>query len=577
MKLLFNEPECTGCGACLSMCPKSPTSVKLLKCRHCSPESAPCRLACRIGAIKESNGFLFVSKEECNGCGDCASKCPYGAIEMETDKAVKCDSCLGSPKCADYCPEEALRIFSEREGLLGWKIDGEKRGYGLGLPRLTQEEESLIGEITASFRESSKKGEFIEKKSVEKEIAHILKSHCAEKGLMMEVDQFEYLSKIAVMQVWGFGPLDVLLADDSLEEIALVGLNKPIYVYRRSEGWLETDCQFTSQESFINLVNKMARPIGRRLAYQTPRLNAVLPDGSRLHASMPPISQLELTIRKFRQNPISVPELISFGTFSPESLAFLWLAMQTDMSIVVVGNTASGKTSTLNALFSFVLLNERVLITEETPEINIPHKHKVLLLANPELGIEMADLAADSLRMRPDRVVVGEARTPREAKALLDAITSGQAKGSYATFHADSGKEAIARLLSLGIPQTDVPSIDLIIVQKRIGGSKKGGEKRRVLEISEVRSEGKEPVAQTIFAYDYKSGSLIRTQNQSLVEERIMQVLGLTEKEFKKQIETRAKLLLLLSKRKGSFFETIAAIQNFEKKGGEGAHARRAL
>ncbi|MFH0817368.1 MAG: ATPase, T2SS/T4P/T4SS family, partial [Candidatus Micrarchaeota archaeon] len=550
MKLLFEESACTTCGACLSVCPKGPKSTGLLKCRHCAPEGAPCKVSCPLGAIKQSSELLFVDLEECSGCGECVNKCPYGAIEIVNGKASKCDACLGEPKCIDYCPEEAIRPLKHEDGVLGWEITREKAGYSLGLPRLSKEEESIVAEVASRFREASKKGEFPGKNDAKKEIESILTSYCQDYGLRMETDQFEYLSEISLAQVWGFGPLEPLLEDEGLEEIAIIGLGKPIYVYKRGCGWLETDCMFSSQEVFINIVNKMARPLGRRLTYQTPRLNAVLPNGSRLHASMPPISDLELIIRKFRANPISVPELISLGTFSPESLAFLWLAMKVDTSVVVAGNTASGKTSTLNALFSFVPLGERVLITEETPEINIPHRHRVKLLANTELGIGMGELASDSLIMRPDRLIVGEAKTEKEAKALLDAITSGQARGSYATFHAHSAKEAVARMRSLGAPEADISSIGLIVIQKRLGGSKKNSEARKALEIAEVKLEGGASEAVLVYEYDYKTRSLKRTKNESRTERTIMNALSLGKMEFKTVLRERAGFLTGLAKRK---------------------------
>ncbi|MFH1470696.1 MAG: ATPase, T2SS/T4P/T4SS family, partial [Candidatus Micrarchaeota archaeon] len=537
MKLVFEEPACTSCGACLSVCPKGPKSVNLLKCKHCPPESAPCKIACPLGAIKQSGDFLFIDSEECNGCGECERRCPHGAIEIVGDKAIKCDTCLGKPLCMDYCPEEAIRILRKEDGTLGWRIRDEKVGYSVGIPNLSKEEEEIIRETCSRFREEAKRMDFGDKETTRLEIEKILTRYCEENELLMEVEQFRDITRVALMQVSGFGPLDSVLADDSLEEIAVVGLSKPIYVYRRGVGWLETDCEFTSEEVFVNTVNKMARPLGRRLSYQSPRMNAVLPDGSRLHASMPPISQLELTIRKFRANPISVPELIAFGTASSEAIAFLWLAMKIDTSIVVAGNTASGKTSTLNAIFSFVPLNERVLITEETPEINIPHRHRVSLIANTELGVSMGDLASDSLRMRPDRLVIGEARTGQEARALLDAITSGQARGSYATFHAQSGKETIARLLSLGILETDIEAIGLIVIQKRIGGVRNKREERRIVEISEVQAGGGSVDAVKIYSYDFKSRALKRTKNFSKTEETVMNALDLDRKGFQKELK----------------------------------------
>jgi archaeal flagellar protein FlaI len=566
MRLLFEKAACTDCGACRSTCPKSPKTMKIFSCRHCAPEAAPCRAACQFGAIKQSGEFLFVDEDECNGCGACEKKCPHGAIELCDGKAVKCDACLGAPTCANYCPEEALHLMKEGDGALGWRVAGEKTGYKSGLQKLSHEEEKMVAEACARFREASKKGEFSNREEAQKEIAGVLLAYCQEAGLAPEEDQFGYLVKIALNQAWGYGPLEPMLSDDSLEEIAVIGLKKPVYAYKRGKGWLVSDIEFTSEQELLNLVNKMARPLGRRLAYQNPRLNAVLPDGSRIHASMPPVSGLELTIRKFRVNPISIPELVRFKTFSAESLAFLWLALKMDCSVVVAGNTASGKTSTLNALFSFVPLDERVLITEETPEINIPHRHRVSLLANPELGIGMGDLAMDSLRMRPDRVIVGEARTAQEAKAMLDAITSGQAKGSYATFHAHSAKEAVARLRSLGIPETDIASIGIIVVQKRMSGKGEEREARLAVEIAEVKMEGSSSVAVPIYEYDYRAGVLKRTKNRSETEESAKNVFGLTEKGFEKEIGKRAKLLLELSKKSISFFESVVAMQSFERR-----------
>ncbi len=565
MRLLFEKTACTDCGACRGTCPKGPKSMKIFGCRHCNPESAPCRTACPIGAIKQSGEFLFIDEEECNGCGECERKCPYGAIEIVGGKALKCDACLGKPLCIDYCPEEALALLRESEGMLGWRIRNEKADYSIQLPALAQEEEAIVCEICSRFREASKKGEVASRKDAEEKTGALLLGYCRENGLMMETDQFEYLSKIALSQIWGYGPLDSLLSDDGLEEIAAIGLGKPVYVYKRGAGWLETDCEFTSEQEFVNIINKMARPLGRRLTYQSPRLNAVLPDGSRIHASMPPISGLELTIRKFRKNPISAPELVGFGTFSAEALAFLWLAMKVDTSVVVAGNTASGKTSTLNALFSFVPLDERVLITEETPEINVPHRHRVSLLANPELGIGMGELAADSLRMRPDRVIVGEARTENEVRALLEAMTSGQARGSYATFHAQSAREAVARMKSLGAPDTDINSIGLIVIQKRLAGRGRNRESRKALEIAEVAMNGDSAEAVLIYQYDYGVRSLKRTKTQSRTEEAIMNELGLGKKELKKELSDRALFLSGLSRRKVSFFESVAAIQNYDR------------
>ena len=135
---------------------------------------------------------------------------------------------------------------------------------------------------------------------------------------------------------------------------------------------------------------------------------------------------------------------------------------------MISGNTASGKTTTLNALFSFVPANERVLIAEETPEIMIPHAHQMRLVASREMGIGLKDLVYDTLRMRPDRMIVGEVRSREEAGALFDVLLAGQARGCYATFHAQSAEEARSRFRHLGVNPEDLSSLDCIVVQRRM-------------------------------------------------------------------------------------------------------------
>ncbi len=569
MRLRFDVSKCTDCGACISHCPKHPGSRKILLCRHCPPQSALCKNTCSKNAIVEiGNGLLAVDEKICDGCEEC--ECPYDALVFKKDLALKCDLCGGEPECAGYCPEDAITLFEDSRDILGWSVLSDSSSkYKINLPQLSADEEKLIARITDEFREMSKKEELSDDREfVKKRIESLIKAYCARENILMEKSQFAYLSKIALMNTHGYGVLDNLLADDELEEIAVVGVNKPIYVYHRRDGWLTTDAAFTREETLINTINKMARPLGRRITFQTPRLNAVLPDGSRIHASIPPISNLELTIRKFRRNPISVVDLISLKTFTSESLAFLWMLFQSDISALISGNTACGKTSTLNALFSFVPLSERVLITEETPEINIPHAHVVKLLANREIGISMGELVADSLRMRPDRVIVGEVRTAEEVGALFETILSGQARGSYATFHAQSAHETLARLRSLGVLPMDIGSLDLIVIQRRMlrynPKTCASTEIRRAIEICELLPNGDAlPKTNALFEYDFKTDKLERRDNNSKIVQRVARNFGIGESEFERELEARENFLKHLCAKKFGFFETVGALQKF--------------
>lgn len=425
--------------------------------------------------------------------------------------------------------------------MLGWRIlrEGE---YKLNLPLLSEEEEFLIVEIEKRFREISRIEEFKSIEDVKKKLKEVLLRVADEEGFYIDKEQETYLVEMALRHIYGLYFIDDLIKDDSIEEIAIIGLNKPVYVYITNKGWKKVNATITKEESLIDLINKIAKSLGRRITLQHPRLDAILPDGSRLHASIPPISEGELTIRKFRERPLSPKDIINFQTSTDEIFGLLSLFMQSDSSIIIGGNTASGKTTTLNALFSFTPANDRILITEETPEINIPHEHQVRLVANEELGIKLNELVYDSLRMRPDRIIVGEVRNSEETHALFDVLLGGQARGVYATFHAQSAREAIGRFLSFGITRQDINSIDLLLIQRRMltynPKTKKNIEIRKITELAVI--ENSKPV--TIYKYDVVKG-IWKKFNLKPAYTKLTENLGLSVKEIKEELERRIDII----------------------------------
>ncbi|MBU0586096.1 CpaF/VirB11 family protein, partial [Candidatus Micrarchaeota archaeon] len=217
-------------------------------------------------------------------------------------------------------------------------------------------------------------------------------------------------------------------------------------------------------------------------------------------------------------------------------MAFLSMLMQSDSSVIIAGNTASGKTTTLNALFSFIPKNERVVITEETPEINVPHEQQVRLVANKDIGITLKDLVYDSLRMRPDRIIVGEVRNAEEVEALFDVMLGGQARGTYATFHAQSVHEGLLRMKKFGINDMDLRSIDVMVVQRRMlkyygksGGAK---EERKITEICGVGEKVERISWLDCGRWKYERGA---------AHLRLAESLGLSAKELDEEILNRAK------------------------------------
>ncbi len=438
---------------------------------------------------------------------------------------------------------------------LGWYMLKDA-DYRLDLPRLSPAEEAAIEAAEQRFKELARTRNPKTREESQEILKGLLHDHARGASIYLDSGQAEYLSKIAMLHIYGFAFLDLLLADPEIEEISIIGLHKPAYIYRRNSGWESVNAAFSEESAIADVVNKMARGLGRHITVQNPRLDAMLPDGSRLHASLPPVSAGEITIRKFRERPFSPPELVDLGTMNARAMALLSLVMQADSSVLIAGNTASGKTTTMNALFSFVPANERILIAEETPEINIPHKHQLRLVANREMGITLKDLVYDSLRMRPDRMIVGEIRNKDEAEALFDVILAGQARGSYATAHAQSAGEALARLASFGIARMDMRSLDCIVVQRRMllydMKSRRSREVRRVVEIAEVNEQ-----AVPVFLHDSRKGVLVEKKAGSLLQ-KMADRLGGSRQEIEKELARREKRLMKMERK---FWQFYCAVQ----------------
>lgn len=335
---------------------------------------------------------------------------------------------------------------------------------------------------------------------------------CARYSLSFGKSSLEKVAQAAHHSICGYGCLDFLLCRGDLEEISFVSPDKPIFVFSRTQGaWLDTNCYLRSERFATSLVNRMARQSGQRLSFATPRVDAQIPSGARLHASCPPVSPggVSFSIRLFPQSKMTISSLVSRGTLSGRAAAFLWFAMQADCSLLVAGNTGGGKTTLLGGLSDFIGLSERIVLVEDTPELTPLHEHVARLVASKT---PMAELVKDTLRMRPDRVFVGEVRCAPDARALFDCLLSGQARGTYSTFHSDSASEALSRLRLMGASEHDLAGLDLIVVCRRIPrydiSSKKGFEVRRVTEICEVVLEGGNAQARPLFSYEDSTDSL---------------------------------------------------------------------
>ena len=271
----------------------------------------------------------------------------------------------------------------------------------------------------------------------------------AEENIILTRPEKSRLFEQIVAEILGFGPLQTLLEDDSITEIMVNGA-KNIYVERKGK-LHRVPITFESDEHVSRIIDRIVAPIGRRIDESSPYVDARLPDGSRVNAVIPPLSLVGpvLTIRKFFRNPITIEQLLEFGTITTEALQFLKACVESRINIVISGGTGSGKTTLLNILSSFIPTDERIITIENAAELQLRQEHVVTLESRPANiegrgEVTIRDLVVNSLRMRPDRIIVGEIRDGA-ALDMLQAMNTGH-DGSMTTAHSNSPRDTLARL-----------------------------------------------------------------------------------------------------------------------------------
>ncbi|MGC8873870.1 MAG: CpaF family protein [Chloroflexia bacterium] len=313
-------------------------------------------------------------------------------------------------------------------------------------------------------------------------------------------------------EILGYGPIEPLLRDDTITEIMVNG-PKQVYIERGGKIY-KTDVVFENDDHVMRIIDRIVSPIGRRVDESSPYVDARLPDGSRVNIVIPPISLIGpvITIRKFSRDPFTVDDLIRFGTMTPEIAKFLEACVKARLNIIVSGGTGSGKTTTLNVLSSFIPEDERIITIENAAELQLHQEHVVTLESRPpniegKGEITIRDLVINALRMRPERIIVGECRGG-EALDMLQAMNTGH-DGSLTTLHSNSPRDTLARLETMvlmagidlpvrAIREQIASAVDLIVHQERLRDGS-----RKIVSITEVQGmEGDVIVLQDIFVFE---------------------------------------------------------------------------
>src|SRR5688572_433955 len=344
------------------------------------------------------------------------------------------------------------------------------------------------------------------------EIRDIVNDIITVKNVVMSIAEQEELLEDICNDVLGYGPLEPLLARDDIADIMVNGADR-IFIEVRGKVE-ETEIRFRDNAQLLNICQRIVSQVGRRVDEASPICDARLPDGSRVNVIAPPLSidGPALTIRKFKKDKLTLDQLVQFGTITPEGATILQIIGRVRCNVLVSGGTGSGKTTLLNCLTRYIDADERVITAEDAAELQLQQPHVVRLETRPpniegEGEITMRDLVRNCLRMRPERIIVGEVRGP-EAFDLLQAMNTGH-DGSMGTLHANSPREALSRIESMitmggftlpsrTLREMIVSSIDVVVQAARLRDGS-----RRITHITEVLGmEGDVVITQDLFIYD---------------------------------------------------------------------------
>jgi len=418
--------------------------------------------------------------------------------------------------------------------------------------------EDLIRSIGIGGREilDPKVMEDVRKKSLE-EAKKLIDEHMPH----TPKERRDILAGQLVHEMFGLGKIELLLRDDDLEEIVINDSSEPIWVYHKEFGWLKTNLKPKNEEEIYNYASMIGRRIGRQITNLNPLMDAHLISGDRVNATLFPISTQgnTITIRKFARNPWTIINFIDpqINTLSKEPAALLWLSIEYELNIIIAGGTASGKTSLLNALTPFMPPTQRIISIEDTRELQLPEfLHWVPMTTrepNPEGKgeVSMLELMVNSLRMRPDRMIVGEIRRQRQAEVLFEAMHTGHSV--YSTLHANTADEVRRRMINppISLPESMLEALHLTCVQfrhRRLGI-------RRTFEIAEfvpsMMPGGKAKVdINVLYAWNPRKDIIERVRPNAKLRDISMRLVdeiqmhtGMSDKEFEDNLKEKGKIL----------------------------------
>lgn len=484
----------------------------------------------------------------------------FSKFKTETEKIVGYDPGIhGALVNLDFSNEEGIEeveLYPVNEPYAYVRITYDKSSneyiYNIVEPELNDAEKELFAEIEQRLFETLD----VNTKSISTDEAReILKKAVLEilhdYGIKLTPDKREKIIYSINKNFIGDGLIDPLMHDKYIEDISCDGLNTPIFVFHSNYESLQTNLMYHNSANLDSFVTKLAQRAGKYISIAEPMLDATMADGSRIQMTLGTEVTAHgstFTIRKFKEEPITPTDLTEWGTFSPLSIAYIWIAVEAGKSCIFAGGTASGKTTSLNAISLFIPPLAKIVTLEDTRELKLPHKNWIPSVtresfdADGKGSIDMYELLRAALRQRPEYILVGEVRG-QEALTLFQAMSTGHV--TYATMHADSVASVVHRLENppLNVPRNMLNALDLVSVQvqARIGG-KRIRRNKQLIEVLDIDPRTRELITNEVFKW-HPSTDEIRYSGKSYILEEIMEERGWDDDRMKEELKRRQEIL----------------------------------
>ncbi len=442
--------------------------------------------------------------------------------------------------------------------------------YEVEEPILNKEDESNLRRIEQAMREILSINMLNIENTEEGLLDHIDKTArliISELGISIEEPTYNKIYYYLYRDFIGFNQIDAMMRDYYIEDIECNGVGEPLYLIHRVFRNLKTNVLFKEMDVLSSFVEKLAQKTGRYISYASPILDGSLPDGSRVNATYTKDITSKgptFTIRKFTKTPWTPVQLLGFHTISPEMLAYFWVLMEYQANFMIVGGTASGKTTLLNAVAFFIPSEDRVVSIEDTRELNLPRENWLPSvvragIAGADTGnVDMFALLRGSFRQNPDYVIVGEVRG-REASVLFQGMASGHA--SISTMHADSVEALIRRLETppINLSPMLVNSLDAVVIMTHaIVGKKETRRLREIVEIVKVEADGT-AITNTPFKWNPADDKFYYNKD-SKVFDKLSDKLGIPLEKLQREFEIRSKLIYTLYKNRILGYDEVSKI-----------------